>query len=161
MSRQMHTLEERITRLEALEEIKTLQARYARALDDGFDAETLVALFLPDGAFDGTATGGARTVGRDALYAMWSAADKSFRWAFHYMISPTIQLDYEADVASGHWYLLECATLRGEEGDHSEWQGCTYDIAYRRANGAWLFEEMRIVGRFRSRNLEGWLLPST
>lgn len=48
----MSDLEHRIARLEAREEIRELDARYCRALDDG-DWDTLVSLFTTDGEFVG------------------------------------------------------------------------------------------------------------
>ena len=60
----MSGLEQRIARLEALEAIRDLDARYCRSLDDG-DWDALVSLFTEDGSF------GAPT-GREALRKMMS-----------------------------------------------------------------------------------------
>ena len=43
------SLEERITRLESIEEIRQLKARYAHYLDNGYDAHGIASLFAEDG----------------------------------------------------------------------------------------------------------------
>lgn len=53
------TLAERIARLEDLEAIRSLDARYCRHLDDG-DWDALMDLFTDDGEFDGLSRPAAR-----------------------------------------------------------------------------------------------------
>jgi hypothetical protein len=153
------SVEQRLERLESIDEITRLQAAYAAALDDGFDADRLVALFTEDGSFDATANGGVRTTGRDALHAMWSSPGR-FRWALHYMMAPNIELADDGNSAQGTWYLLEPAVIAdADDVEKSYLTGSTYDIEYKRDSGQWRFAEMRIIGRMMSDHAAGWQTP--
>jgi hypothetical protein len=43
------TLEQRLARMESIEEIKQLKARYAHHLDNGYDPQGIASLFAEDG----------------------------------------------------------------------------------------------------------------
>ena len=49
----MATLEERIQRLEDIEAIKNLKARYAAVCDDKYNPEEAIKLFTEDAVWDG------------------------------------------------------------------------------------------------------------
>ena len=61
----MASLEERLARLEAIEEIKALKARYCALCDADYDPDGLAALFLPDAVWDGGPFG--RHEGQEAM----------------------------------------------------------------------------------------------
>ena len=52
------SLESRIQRLEDIEAIKQLKARYCGLCDDGYPADDLAELFTEDAIWDGGALGG-------------------------------------------------------------------------------------------------------
>ena len=76
------TPEERLRRLEDVEEIRALDARYCRLLDDG-DWPALVALFTPDGVFDGLR----RVAGHADLLAFFAGLAAGGLTAFWHHVS--------------------------------------------------------------------------
>ncbi len=101
----MTDLEERVQRLEDIEAIRALDARYCRLIDTG-DWPGLVSLFTPNGTFDGLAV----VTGAEDLLAFFSSlADGGMRFWHHVS-------DHEIDVAG------DTATV------HSMlWQPCVVD----------------------------------
>lgn len=96
----MSPLEERIRRLEDAEEIRTLDARYCRLLDDG-DWPALVGLFTPDGVFDGLR----RVAGAADLLAFFAElADGGLSAFWHHVSNLEISVDGDrAAVTSLLW----------------------------------------------------------
>lgn len=79
----------RITRLEALEAIRDLDARYCRSLDDG-DWDALVSLFTEDGEFVGLS----RATGHAELRAFFAGlADAGLTAFWHHVTNLEITLD--------------------------------------------------------------------
>lgn len=85
----MNELEQRIMRLESLEAIRELDARYCRALDDG-DWDTLVSLFTDDGEFVGLS----RARGPAELRSFFAGlADAGLTAFWHHVTNLEIDLD--------------------------------------------------------------------
>jgi hypothetical protein len=143
VSAHLRELENRIAKLEAVEDIKRLQARYASALDDGYNPDKLVELFAPDGVWDGGPQLG-RFEGRTALYHHYVNARSNFRWSAHFMMSPNIQVAPGGDVATGSWYLLEASTSNSGGCEEQYWIGTVFDIRYVRDATGWKFKEVRL-----------------
>jgi hypothetical protein len=156
MADQSLSLEERIARLEHVEAIKQLQARYAAVCDDHYNPDKMIELFTEDGVWDGTAAGLAKVEGRDALRAHFAAAGDYFKWAFHLMIAPDITVAADGQTARGSWYLLEPASLAEPGGPQAFWLGSTYDISYVNVDGQWLFKVMAIDSRLWAPHAAGW-----
>jgi ketosteroid isomerase-like protein len=92
-------LEERIRRLEDVEAIRALDARYCRLLDES-DWPAFVALFTPDGTFDGLS----RVTGHDALLAFFSGLAGSGMTFWHHVSNHEIDVaDDRARVRSLLW----------------------------------------------------------
>jgi SnoaL-like domain len=150
------SLEERVARLEHSEAIKKLQAEYAAVCDDHYNPDKMIQLFTEDGVWDGTAAGLARVEGREALRAHFAAAGDYFKWAFHLMIAPDITVADDGQTARGSWYLLEPASLAGDDGPQAYWLGSVYDISYANSGGRWLFKVMAIESRLWAPHSTGW-----
>lgn len=148
-------LERQVSRLDDVEEIKRLQARYAAVCDDRYNADNMVELFTVDGVWDGGPALG-RVEGREALHKHFSAASKQFKWAVHFMIAPDIHVDDFGDAAAATWYLLEPATVEIEGRDDQYWLATVYDITYRREAGSWKFSEMKLNLRMWAQYGAGW-----
>jgi hypothetical protein len=93
-------LEARLRRLEDVEAIRTLDARYCRLLDDG-DWPGLVGLFTADGVFDGLSV----VTGHDDLLAFFSGLPERGMTAFwHHVVNHEIAVDGDrASVRSLLW----------------------------------------------------------
>jgi hypothetical protein len=103
----LEALERRIQRLEDLEAIKQLKARYAAYCDANYDADALADLFTEDAIWDGGLLG--YNEGREVIRQFFRGSSQRIAFALHYIVSPLIEID--GDTASGTWYL---------------WQTCTY-----------------------------------
>ena len=146
-------LDTRIKRLEDIEEIKNLQARYAYLIDTR-QFERVADLFTDDLVADygGMAkhTSKAELVEgmtRDAAgYSMWR----------HQMLMPLIELD--GDKATGTWYLLCPFTAIRPEGDVPGWiQGKYERIDYVRVDGIWKIRHLTFTLNFFSPYDDGWV----
>ena len=103
----MSALEDRIRRLEDLEAIRTLDARYCRVLDDG-DWDALVELFTEDGEFIGLD----RAAGRPALRSFFAGlADGGLTAFWHHVTN--LEIDLDGDTARARSFLWQPCVLDG------------------------------------------------
>jgi hypothetical protein len=124
-------LESRLTRLEAVEEIRQLVARYALALDSR-DVGTLVSLFVPDvEVHDGRK-------GREALAEWFDPVLRPYRMTFHLLGNHIIDF-VDDDHATGALYC------RPEHEVDDLWivMPLVYDDRYERREGHWYFKSRR------------------
>jgi hypothetical protein len=139
------SLEERITRLEDIEAIRRLKARYAHAADakytddhhrrpqEELDAVARVQseCFTHDAVWDGGSQWG-RSVGRAAIYEM--VRKSVWSMTMHYLLMPDIEV--RGETAMGRWYQWQTGTLT--DGDRAMIMAATIDDEYRKENGRWL-----------------------
>lgn len=146
----MATLEERVQRLEDIEEIRRLKIRYAQLCDANYDPEGLAALFTEDGVWDGGEFGVYK--GREAIRGFYAQISKKFTFALHYMTGHMIDLDPSGQEASGSWYLFLPATADGR----AVWLALTYSDRYRKVDGRWLFSLVKLNLAFFTPFESGW-----
>ena len=92
----MSDLEARLARLEAERDIAALMATYARLVDEGPDADAIVALFTPDATYETfghLASEGAPITGRDALHATFRDLPALLPFTAHYLCNPEVIVD--------------------------------------------------------------------
>ena len=143
-------LEARLRRLEDIEAIKQLKARYCAYADDGYDADGMAALYTEDGVWDGGRTFG-RAEGREAIRRHFSGAADRISIARHQVMNPIIEVD--GDVAHGHWLLFQpCTDARAS----AAWLAATYADTYRRVGDTWLVAETHIDIAFFTPYDKGW-----
>jgi ketosteroid isomerase-like protein len=124
-------LEDRIRRIEAYEQIRSITARYASALDER-DLDAFVEVFAPDGALGGTRMA---AHGRDEIRQ--GILDIVDRWTgptIHFLGNQSIELDpSDPDQATG---LIYC---RAEHEFHDRWvvQLLRYKDVYVRRENRW------------------------
>ena len=135
----MSDLEARIRRLEDIETIKQLKARYCAACDDGYDPDRLASLFTEDALWDGGNTFGVAQ-GRDAIHRHFAGASARVTIARHQVMNPII--DMEGDSATGHLLLF---------------QPCTNANRYGRIEGEWLISATVIEVAFFTPFDRGWV----
>lgn len=143
----MSELERRIARLEDLEAIRDLDARYCRALDDG-DWDTLVSLFTDDGEFVGLSSARGHTELR-AFFA--GLADAGLTAFWHHVTNLEIALE-GTDTAQARSFL---------------WQPCVqdgvphiaagrYTDTLRRVQGTWRYVTKQVSFDYFVPLTEGW-----
>jgi hypothetical protein len=135
------TVEQRLARLESIEAIKQLKARYCAGCDDDHNPETLAALFHQDAVWEATSNG--RFEGIDAIRGFFAElrASRRIRNSAHHAINPII--DVNGDSATGHWRLIMLYTANRPDGGVQYlriigW----YRETYRRSGGEWRFQSL-------------------
>ncbi|GMU47296.1 MAG: nuclear transport factor 2 family protein [Pseudomonadales bacterium] len=130
-------LEQRIARLEAIEAIKQLKARYCEICDDDHNPERIASVFAPDGIWEGAGFGKAQ--GHEAIRELFRGFQKLISFSQHNVMNPQIQVD--GDRATGSWYFLGPFTFR--KNNENKWLVLRYDDDYVRIDGEWKYQHLR------------------
>ena len=146
----MATVEQRLAQMEAMEAIRRLKIRYAELNDEGFDPDALVALFTPDGVWDAGEFG--RFVGREAMRDYWVETGRVTSFAHHYITNHIVDVEPALTTATGRCYLLGMSTREGQ----AYWMAVRYAERYRKIDGKWLFEEMKLLPSFMTPYETSW-----
>jgi SnoaL-like domain len=141
----------RVRRLEDIEAVKQLKARYCAYCDAGYDADGIAGLFTSDGVWDGGRTFG-RAEGREEIRRHFRGAGDRLSIARHQVMNPIIEVD--GDVATGHWLLFQPCT-DGRTG-RALWLAATYADTYRRTDDGWRIAELTIDVAFFTPFDKGW-----
>jgi SnoaL-like domain len=135
------TLEARLQRLEDIESIRQLKARYCAGCDADHDPALLGPLFHDDAVWEASGIG--RFAGREAITGYFSAlrATGRIRNSEHCAMNPII--DINGDTATGHWRLLMLytANVPGSAPEFFRIIGW-YREQYRRLAGEWRFQSL-------------------
>lgn len=141
-------LARRIQRLEDVEAIKQLKARYALGCDakNNVDMKYLESMLMPlfaEGAVIDIERFG-RHSGLPAIREYYRKSHVS--WTFHCMISPVVEVADDGRTARGTWYLWELANIPNAQTKEPEsfWIGGTYDDEFLKVDGQWKFTNVRL-----------------
>ncbi len=145
------SLEDRVRRLEDIEAIRQLKARYCERCDDGYDADGIAELFTADGIWDGGRTFGRRE-GREAIRRHFQGAGDRVPLARHQVMNPMVEVD--GDEATGRWLLFQPCIDVGADG--AVWLAATYHDRYRRVGDQWLIASSTIDVAFFTPYEKGW-----
>lgn len=144
-------LERRITRLEDIEAIKQLKARYCEICDAGHDPERIVTVFTDDCVWEGPGIG--RAEGHAELRALFERFAAAMSYSHHMVMNPIIEVD--GDDARGTWCFFGPFTFRKR--NRARWQATRYDEAYRKLDGVWKIRRLTVAGPSMSADYEtGW-----
>ena len=145
-------LEERITRIEDIEAIKQLKARYCEICDDDHNPNDITTIFTSDGVWDGAVMG--KATGHTELRALFTHFQKSISYSQHNVMNPIIEVN--GDTATGRWAFFGPFTHRvsDKEGGQAVWGATRYEEQYQRCNGIWKIKHLKIVGPSMSTNFE-------
>jgi uncharacterized protein (TIGR02246 family) len=139
------SLEARIRRLEDIEAIRQLKARYCQACDDDHNPDRVAACFAQDGLWEGRNTG-VHARGHDAIRQFMAGVRGSgrMRISAHMVTNPIITVT--GDTAVGHWRLLMLYTGRTASGGPQYHRIIGfYDEEYARVAGQWLIQALRVT----------------
>ncbi len=149
------TIERRLRRLEDVEQIRVLKARYCDRCDAGYDADGIAALMTDDAVWDGGATFGVFE-GREAIREHFRNASRRVSIARHQVMNPMIEV--EGDDATGQWLLFQpCTVAAAGATDRAVWLAATYRDRYRRVDGRWLISATVIDVAFFTPYDRGWV----
>jgi len=146
-------LEKRITRLEDIEEIKKLKARYCAICDDDHNPGQITTIFTEDAIWEGAGNGVHQ--GHAAIRALFEKFKDRFSFSQHNVLNPIIEVD--GDRAKGTWYFLGPFTIR--KGNRAFWFAVRYEDDYVKLNGEWKIKHLRAFSRMAAPYEKGWANP--
>jgi hypothetical protein len=134
-------LEQRITRLEDIEAIKQLKARYCEICDDMHNPDRVIKLFAEDGIWESPDFGQAQ--GHQAIHALFAKFRDMFSFSQHNIMNPIIEIN--GNRASAMWYIMGPWTY--SESKQEKWFALRYDDDYVKVDGVWKYQHLRVVLR--------------
>lgn len=147
----LEDLEARITRLEDLESIKQLKARYCEICDAGHDPERIVSIFTENAIWEGRGIG--RAEGHQEIKSLFQGFKESISYSQHMVMNPIIEINGSS--ANGVWYFFGPFTFIKD--NQAMWQAARYHEDYEKIEGTWKIRHLRVKGPGMSANYEaGW-----
>ena len=136
----LERLEERITRLEDLEAIKQLKARYCEICDDNHNAERITSIFTEDAIWEGRGIGKAQ--GHVEIKALFENFQKTISYSQHMVLNPIIEI--HGINATAVWYFFGPFTFF--KNNQAKWQAARYKEDYKKTDGEWKISHLCIKG---------------
>jgi hypothetical protein len=146
----MKELEQRLTRLEDIEAIKQLKARYCEICDDDHNPERITSVFAEDGIWEGKDFGTAK--GHPAIRDLFRGFQKLIKFSQHNVMNPIIEVD--GNRAKGSWYFTGPFTFH--EKNEARWLILRYEDDYVKINGKWVYQHLRVFVRLNASHDKGW-----
>ena len=134
-------LVERITRLEDIEAIKQLKARYCEICDDMHNPDRVTSVFAEDAIWESEDFGKAE--GHEQIRNLFGRFQKMFSFSQHNITNPIIEID--GNHASGIWYIMGPWTFA--EKNEEKWMALRYDDNYVKQDGKWKYSHLRVALR--------------
>lgn len=147
----MTDLEERITRLEDIEAIRQLKARYCEICDDDHNPELITTIFTEDAIWEGDGIGKAE--GHGEIRELFIGFQKAISFSQHMVQNPIIEV--EGSTAKARWYFF--GTFKYYRKDQRRWQAARYHESYEKSEGVWKIKHLKIAPPVMSVKYEdGW-----
>jgi hypothetical protein len=136
------TLTQRVQRLEDIEAIKDVTARYATAVSKGWngktlDLEAIPSIFTTDVHWESKSMG-ITADGVDAIVADLPESTAMVQLSMHSFVNPVITID--ADTAAGNWLMCIAAII----GDDPRAVYLSADMTYARTGDGWRIRSVDI-----------------
>ena len=145
------SLEARITRIEDIESIKQLKARYCEVCDDDHNSDEIIKLFTSDGIWEGDGIG--RAQGSAEIKALFETFKKAISFSQHMVQNPIIEVTGEK--ATARWYFF--GTFKYYRGEQARWQAARYHEIYQKIADRWHIKHLKIAEPVMSVKYEtGW-----
>jgi SnoaL-like protein len=146
----MTELERRLTRMEDIEAIKHLKARYCDICDDDHNPAKITTLFVDDGIWE--AGGFGKAQGHEGIRQLFQGFQKMISFSQHMVVNPLIEVN--GNTAKGTWYFLGPFTFR--KNNEAKWQAVKYEDDYVKVNGEWKYKHLRAHIRMAAAPNESW-----
>lgn len=143
-------LERRLTRLEDIEAIKQLKARYCEICDDDHNPDRITSVFAADGIWESRDFGTAK--GHAAIRELFGKFQKLIAFSQHNVMNPIIEV--HGDRATAEWYFLGPFVFRDRQ--EARWLALQYQDDYVKIDGRWKYQHLRVNLRVSARYEEGW-----
>ena len=148
----MASIEERVQRLENIEEIRTLKQKYAKLCDENYEAVGLSNLFTENATWDGDELD-IHCKGKKEIHDLFAGASSNYTFALHYTLGHIIDVDANGTDAKGTWYIWMPATMH----EHATFLAATYEDTYKKVDGTWLCDTVRLHLGFFTTYEKGWV----
>ena len=146
------SIDTRVLRLEAAEQIRILKADYCDLCDAGYPADALCELFTEDGVWDGGEMGVYE--GRDKVHRFFTTMPGIMSFAIHHVTNSAVEVNEDATAARGRWYLIQTATLT--ETNEAVWLAARYEDDLVLEGDKWKFRKVTLRSRFYTTHKDGW-----
>ncbi|MGE0826428.1 MAG: nuclear transport factor 2 family protein [Candidatus Binatia bacterium] len=146
----MAEMEKRLTRIEDLEAIKQLKARYCEICDDDHNPDLITTIFAQDGIWEGGGFGKAE--GHAAIRKLFESFQRLISFSQHMVMNPIIEID--GTTAKARWYFLGPFTFR--QNNEAKWVAVQYLDDYVKINGEWKYKHLRANIRMSAPYETGW-----
>lgn len=143
-------LEKCIIRIEDIEAIKQLKARYCDICDDDHNPSRITTIFVEDGIWEGGDFGKAQ--GQEAIRKLFQSFQQHISFSQHMVMNPIIEI--EGNRAKGVWYFFGPFTFR--KNNEAKWVAARYEDDYVKVNGEWKYQHLRAHLRMRASYEKGW-----
>ena len=145
------SLEERIQRLEDIESIKQLKARYCEICDDDHNPDLITTVFSSNAVWEGQGIG--RASGHGEIVQLFKTFQSAISFSQHIVNNPIIEVD--GNDATGRWYFF--GTFTYYEGGVRRWQSARYHEKYVRSDTGWKIQHLKVAEPvFSARYESGW-----
>ncbi len=147
----MPELEARIERLEAIEAIRQVKARYCEICDNNHNPKEILTIFTEDGIWEGEGIG--RAEGHEEISTLFSSFQSEISFSQHMVQNPVI--DVTGDTAVARWYFF--GMFKFFRNESRRWQAARYHESYKRVAGVWKIKHLKIAPPTMSVSYEkGW-----
>jgi hypothetical protein len=143
-------MERRLTRLEDIEAIKQLKARYCEICDDDHNPDRITSIFAEDGVWESAEFGTGR--GHAEIRKLFQGFQRRIEFSQHNVMNPIIKV--EGDRATAEWYFM--GPFRFRDGHQAKWIALQYKDDYVKIDGQWKYKHLRINLRLFASYEEGW-----
>ena len=143
-------IERRLTRVEDIEAIKQLKARYCEICDDAHDPDRITSVFAEDGIWESADFGVAK--GHAEIRKLFQKFQQLIEFSQHNVMNPIIEVS--GDRATGEWYFMGPFTFR--EGNQTRWLALQYKDDYVKRNGQWKYQGLNGYQTFYTSYEAGW-----
>jgi SnoaL-like domain len=143
-------IDRRLTRLEDIEAIKQLKARYCEICDDDHNPERITSVFAADGVWESAEFGTGR--GHAEIRKLFRGFQELIEFSQHNVMNPIIEV--HGDKATGEWYFMGPFKFRANQ--QARWLALQYKDEYVKLNGQWKYKHLRVNLRLSVPYDEGW-----
>ncbi len=144
VSATLAAIEQRLARLEDIEAVKRVIARYTDGADNRNDPAIMGPLFHEDAVWEAEGFGEHRGAATIAA-ALAEIARGRITWSIHYMVLPTVTVEADGRKASCQWYLWELAKIRNEQGEtYDSWFAAKYASSLVKDEAGWRFKWLKL-----------------
>jgi len=148
------SLEARIKKLEDVQKITNLQAKYSYHVDSS-EIDELIGLFADTFEWAVGFEEMTSFTSKPKLSRFLKKADEHTPMMVHQPITPLIEV--QGDEAKGTWYLVGMVTSETSQGPKARWVQGRYDNEYVRVDGCWKLSRLYFKYNFLTPFEDGWV----